>query len=181
MPAIRVRSPTELLNLFYLILTYYSDSSDSTDCDESNRKFWSHKEFNPRSARGFKRKTHHFTNSCHSPKKKKRSLIYWSQNTQKSEESLRLLDGLKMDVRYKDSYFLFWEIFSFKFTNVSTLLRQIETGLKAVEISGQSFYRQVKLFQIFTARWLLANFFPFSNLNNTPANLYSIIKFYFFF
>ena len=86
-----------------------------------------------------------------------------------------------MDVRYKYSYFLFWEIFSFKFTNVSTLLRQIETGIKEVEISGQSFYRQVKLFQIFTARWLLANFFPFSNLNNTPANLYSIIKFYFFF
>ena len=24
------------MNLFYLILTYYSDSSDSTDCDESN-------------------------------------------------------------------------------------------------------------------------------------------------
>ena len=36
MPAIRVRSPAELLNLFYLILTYYSDSSDSTDCDEAN-------------------------------------------------------------------------------------------------------------------------------------------------
>ena len=36
MPAIRVRSPAELLNLFYLISTYYSDSSDSTDCDEAN-------------------------------------------------------------------------------------------------------------------------------------------------